>query len=372
MKKILIIATVQSHIAQFHKKFIKSLQKDGFVVHVAARNNLDEKDTLKLSEPNKIFDLNFSRSPFSLRNLKVLRELRYIINNENYDIIHCHTPMGGVLGRMAAKKARRSGTKVIYTSHGFHFYKGSPIINWMLYYPIEKILSNKTDAIITINQEDYILAKKKFKKSKVYKVNGVGIDEERFNNIKQFDLKSYFPKVSNPYILTVIGELNDNKNQLFLINSMRQLIKINSNIVLALVGNGSNYMKYKKKIYKYKLQDNIVLLGYRRNVAGILYDTDVLVSSSKREGLGLNLVEGLTMGKSILASNIRGHRDVIINSTIGELYELDDQEEFNKKLLKIYHGYIQKDYNNEEYKKHIDKFKITKINKKLIKIYTEL
>ena len=369
MKKILIIATVQSHIAQFHKKFIKSLQKDGFVVHVAARNNLDEKDTLKLSEPNKIFDLNFSRSPFSLRNLKVLRELRYIINNENYDIIHCHTPMGGVLGRMAAKKARRSGTKVIYTSHGFHFYKGSPIINWMLYYPIEKILSNKTDAIITINQEDYMLAKKKFKKSKVYKVNGVGIDEERFNNFKPFDLRSCFPKVKKPYILTTIGELNDNKNQLFLINSMRKITKMNPDIVLVLVGDGPNYIKYKNKIHKYDLQDNIIMLGYRRNIAGILNETDLLISASKREGLPMNLIEAIIMNKKIIASNIRGHKDIVVDPSIGSLFELENQEHFIETLMKKY-NIAAKNNNRDDYlKRYIRKFSVSDINKEIKDIY---
>src|SRR5690554_2967051 len=179
--------------------------------------------------------------------------LKKIINNGNYDIIDLHTPMGGMLGRMASRKARKKGTKVIYTAHGFHFYEGAPLLNWLIYYPIEKYLSRKTDVLITINQEDYELAKKKFKMKKVFKINGIGINEKKFTNIKEISLKEYFPNVKNPFILTFVGELNDNKNQIFLIKSFHEIVKTHPNIVLCLIGNGKNKNKYQKEIDKLKL-----------------------------------------------------------------------------------------------------------------------
>ncbi|NLO97204.1 MAG: glycosyltransferase family 4 protein, partial [Peptococcaceae bacterium] len=150
MKKVLLIATVQSHIAQFHKPLINVLHENGYEVHVAARDNLSEKNGLVLDTADKTFNVNFSRSPYSFNNIVVYKQIKHIISENNYQFIHCNTPMGGVVGRLAARKARKSGTKVIYTAHGFHFFKGAPLINWLVYYPIEKILSGFTDVLITI------------------------------------------------------------------------------------------------------------------------------------------------------------------------------------------------------------------------------
>src|SRR5699024_4264780 len=139
MKKVLLTATVQSHIAQFHKPLINLLQDKGYEVHIAARDNLSEKNNLRLEEPDRIFNIPFDRSPLSIKNILAYSELKKILSENKYNIIHCNTPMGGVITRLAARKYRKKGTKVFYTAHGFHFYKGSPKSNWLLYYPIEKI-----------------------------------------------------------------------------------------------------------------------------------------------------------------------------------------------------------------------------------------
>jgi glycosyltransferase EpsD len=81
-------------------------------------------------------------------------KLKNIIADNDYDIIHCHTPVGGALARIAARNYRKRGTKVIYTAHGFHFFEGSPVKNWILYYPLEKWLSRFTDVLITLNSEE--------------------------------------------------------------------------------------------------------------------------------------------------------------------------------------------------------------------------
>ena len=134
--KVLLTATVQSHICQFHKPLVEVLHAHGCEVHVAARNNLAEKNGLKLDFVEKVFDIPFSRSPKSKDNLRAEKMLKQIINEGNYDVIHCNTPMGGIVTRIAAKQARKNGTRLIYTAHGFHFYEGSPKKNWMVYYPI--------------------------------------------------------------------------------------------------------------------------------------------------------------------------------------------------------------------------------------------
>lgn len=146
MKKVLFTATVDSHILQFHIPYLKYFKEQGYEVHVATNGNE------KIPFCDVKHKIHFERSPFKINNLKAIKQLRKIIEQEKFEIIHCHTPVGSVTTRIAAKKARRKyNTKVIYTAHGFHFFKGAPIINWVLFYPIEKWLSKYTDCLITIN-----------------------------------------------------------------------------------------------------------------------------------------------------------------------------------------------------------------------------
>lgn len=159
-KKVLLVATVQSHIAQFHRPLANLLHEHGYEVHVAAKNNLAEKNGLQIDFADKIHDLPFSRSPKSKDNYYAYKQLKKILDAEKYDVVHCNTPMGGIVTRLAARATRKKGTQVIYTAHGFHFYKGGPLKSWICYYPIEKLFSRLTDILITITHEDYALASK--------------------------------------------------------------------------------------------------------------------------------------------------------------------------------------------------------------------
>jgi glycosyltransferase EpsD len=165
--KALLVASVQSHIAQFHRPLIKVLKEKGFTIDVAARDNLDEKNGLKIENVDHIFDVPFHRSPIKKQNRGAFTQLKKIINEGNYDIISCNTPVASVLTRIAANNARKQGTRVFYMAHGFHFCKGAPFKNKLLYYPVEKFCSRFTDVLITINKEDYDLSKKKMKAKKL-------------------------------------------------------------------------------------------------------------------------------------------------------------------------------------------------------------
>lgn len=132
-KKILLVATVQSHIAQFHRPLAEVLHAHGYEVHAAARNNLAEKNGLQLDFVDKVFDVRFSRSPKSKENMIAFNQLRGIVDSGNYEVVHCNTPMGGMIARLATRAARKKGTKLFYTAHGFHFYDGAPKKNWMIF-----------------------------------------------------------------------------------------------------------------------------------------------------------------------------------------------------------------------------------------------
>ncbi|MDF2486669.1 MAG: glycosyltransferase family 1 protein, partial [Herbinix sp.] len=174
MKKVLFVATVvKHHISTFHIPYISWFKLNGYETHVCAKNDYENKEDCVIPYCDKYYDLPFGRSPLSSCNITAYKQLKRLIDTNEYDIIHCHTPVGGVLTRLAAKKARKSGTKVIYSAHGFHFFKGAPLKNWMLYYPVEKHLAKYTDCLITTNKEDYLGIKDKFHAKSIKLVNGV-------------------------------------------------------------------------------------------------------------------------------------------------------------------------------------------------------
>ncbi len=182
--RVLLVATVQSHICQFHKPLVSMLHEHGCEVHVAARNNLAEKNGLALDFVDQVFDLPFERSPFSGKNVVAYQDLKRIIARGGYDVVHTNTPVGGMVGRLAARKARKSGCKVFYTAHGFHFFQGGPKKSWIFYYPLERLMCRYTDELITVNEEDERLARKKFRVC-VSRIHGVGADSGRYAAVSE-------------------------------------------------------------------------------------------------------------------------------------------------------------------------------------------
>lgn len=337
MKKVLLVATVQSHIAQFHKPLVELLRKNEYEIHVAAKNNLFEKNGLALPEVDKVFDIPFSRYPFDFGNIKAYKILKEIINNENYDFVHCNTPVGGVVARLAARKQRKQDCKVIYTAHGFHFYKGASIKNWFLYYPIEKILSRITDVLITITKEDYCLVKNKFK-CRVCYINGCGVDDKRFLSVSNSDvleLKKQYG-LEHKFVALCTGELNNNKNQKFLIDVVEKVSKTIPNFCLILAGNGPNEEELKQLVKQKNLENNVLMIGYRSDIEKYVNACDIVISASLREGLPFNIIEAMICKKPIIASNNRGHRELIIDNVNGFIFEHESIDKCVNLIKKLY------------------------------------
>lgn len=354
MKKILLVATVQSHIAQFHKPVINMLRENGCVVDVAAHDNLALKKNLTLTEPDCIYNIPFHRSPFDLRNIKAYKTLKKLINQKEYDVIHCNTPVGGILTRLAAKKARKKGTKVIYEAHGFHFFEGGPKKNWLLYYPIEKMFAKRADLLITINKMDYELATKKFKTKQIERIPGVGV------NLKQFigeqdkkDVREELGLDKNSKIVLSVGELNDNKNHKVVIRAMAELNDKNVHYLIA--GNGPNKQILSDLAVKLGVQDNVHFLGYRRDLPHVYQSADVFVLPSFREGLGLAAIEAMHFGLPIITSNRHGINDYSISGVTGYKYSPNDYKGFAEGIkdllandeLRLKMGEYNKTFSNE-------------------------
>ena len=333
--KVLLTATVQSHICQFHRPLVDMLHERGYEVHVAAKNNLAEKNGLKLDFVDKVYDVSFSRSPKSTDNLRAYKQLKKILAENEYEIIHCNTPMGGLVTRLAAKKFRKNGTMLIYTAHGFHFYKGAPLINWLLYYPIEWICSWFTDYIITINREDYNRAKKHLHAKSIGYIHGVGVSMERYNTLPlSEDFKSKLGYADDDFIVLCTGELNKNKNQQELIKAISKID--NTKIKAIFAGNGAESDNLIKLAAELGVSERINLVGYRTDLEKFVKISDVVVSMSIREGLGLNIIEAMMCKKPIVAAENRGHKDLIHEGKGGFLVAIHDSDALASRINTLY------------------------------------
>lgn len=369
MKKVLFTATVDSHILHFHIPYLQYFHEQGYEVHVAT-NGTEEIPFCDVKHT-----VSFERSPFKANNIKAIKQLKEIIDKEKFNIIHCHTPMGSVVTRLAAKQARKKyNTKVMYTAHGFHFFKGAPIINWILFYPVEKWLSKYTDCLITINEEDYTLAKNKFHAKKVELVHGVGVDEKKFqlnmSEEEKHNLRKQLGLQDDDFVLIYVAELNKNKNQMMLIQAMQQIT--DKTIKLLLVGKGELQEYYKQQVKQMHLDKNIIFTGYRKDIPQLLKISDLCVATSKREGLPVNIIEAMMSGLPIIATNCRGHRDLIKNEKNGYILEINDIQGLQECILKLYNEENLRKNMGKTGEKSAQQYLLKNIQDKMKKIYNEV
>lgn len=374
MKKVLFVATVQSHIMNFHIPYLKLWQDKGYEVHVATNMDTKKYDNVEAIISNVVWNnIDFDRNPFSKNSFVALRQLVNLMNENRYELIHVHTPVGGILGRLAAKITNTKN--VVYTAHGFHFFKGAPLKNWVLYYPIEKVMARFTDAIITMNEEDYIIAKNNFKtriKGNVFKVNGVGIDIEQYkvDDVKNMTFKKSLGLNENDFIITVIAELIERKNHNQIIESLEKIQHKYPHIKAIFVGDGKLYDNINDRIKERNLENNILLLGYRTDIRQILNITDVLGLFSYHEGLPKNIMEGMVAKKPIICTNIRGNIDLVENNINGITVGINKIDETKKAILYMYNNRDKLEYMKMNSYKRILDYDIKKVIKEIDYIYT--
>ena len=371
IRKVLLTATVQSHICQFHKPLVQMLHAHGCEVHVAARDNLAEKNGLKLDFAEKVYDVPFARSPKSTDNLRAYRELKMILQQEHYDVIHCNTPMGGIVTRLAAWSARKQGAKVFYTAHGFHFYQGAPKKNWLVFYPIELLFSRITDRLITITHEDHALAEKKFHCA-VSHIHGVGVDEERYHPVsdgEKANLRQSRGFDPRQKLILCIGELLPNKNQSMAIRMMKTVCETNPDAVLLLAGNGPKQAELEGLIGELALEKNVRMLGYCTDLEVWQQMADVLISCSKREGLPLNIVEAMLSGNPAVATKNRGHRELICENKTGYLVDVGDEQTMAQKVLDLLDDEILRKTMGTEAARQAKQYGFANVKQELEQIY---
>lgn len=338
MKKVLFIATVQSHIINFHIPYINLLQKKGYEVHVATKLDNDRYKNASEYVENVIWEnIDFSRNPLSKEIFKSYKQIYKYIKENKFDLIHVNTPIASFLTRLAAKKQNIS--PIIYTAHGFHFFKGAPIQNWFIYYPLEKMASKWSDAIITMNKEDYDISKLKFnnKRCNTYHINGIGVDFKKYVSLKANDsMRKKLDIESNDLVLSIIGEINKNKNQKQIIDALINLRSKYDNIKLLIVGDGDMYQDISSYIEEKNAKDYIKILGFRRDVPEILSLSDIVISCSYREGLPKNIIEAMISKSAIICTDVRGNRDLVTHMENGILVPVNDSEQMSKAIELLY------------------------------------
>ena len=378
MKKALMLSSVASMIDQFNMENIKILKSLGYEVHVLANfsfgNTTSDERTKEFKEELenmgiKVYNVPIPRKITAIKEMIFsYKKIKEICSENNYNILHCHSPIGGVLARLAFKDFRKKGGKLIYTAHGFHFFKGAPIKNWIIFYPIEKFCSKYTDCLITINKEDYKRAKG-FKAKEVKYVPGIGIDIEKIKDIKRDRkiLKEF--NIKNEVVLVSVGELSSRKNHKVILKALE---KVKGDFKYIICGQGAKKEELIKLSKELNLQEKVEFLGYRQDVKEILKASDIFCFPSKQEGLPVALMEAMASGLPIICSDIRGNKDLIENTKGGYLLKSDDLDEYSIKIEKLIENkFLREEMGNFNLEK-IKGFDIKKVNKFMEEIYNEL
>lgn len=337
--KALQLASVASMIDQFNIPNIKIQQSLGYQVDVAADFTSPGNITLERANELKkmlaamkvrVFDIAIPRSLNMSAIISSYKSVKKLLNQENYNLLHCHSPIGGVIARQAAKDKREDGLKVIYTAHGFHFYDGAPLRNWLFFYPVEKYYSRYTDVLIAINQEDYKLASEKLHAKKTVYIPGVGVDTNKFapRRKDREKIRSELGVKECQFMLLSVGELNENKNHGTVIRAIRDL----QNITYVIVGKG----ELESRLKQVAIDNNVDvrLVGFREDVASFYNAADAYILPSIREGLNVSLMEAMASGLPCLCGNIRGNVD-LIDDKGGYLFKPESVNEIGELVRKM-------------------------------------
>jgi glycosyltransferase involved in cell wall biosynthesis len=379
MKRALIIASVASMIDQFNLPNIELLQKLEYKVDVACNfkkgntctnQRLEELREELLCKGVGVYHIDFDRNVFNLLSVcRAYEQVDKIIKKNKYDFIHCHTPIGGVIGRIAG---HHNGIKVIYTAHGFHFFKGSKLSSWILFYPVERLMANFTDILLVINKEDYRLAKKwkSLKENKVILLPGVGLDTKKFadTRINRGEMCKELGISPDKFILLSVGELHKRKNHIVVLKALKKLN--NKNIVYIMVGNGQLEKEYRRKIKEYGLERQVIMTGNRRDIPQLCQLADCFVHPSVREGLGIAPLEAMAAGKPLISAYVNGIKDYTKNGVTGICVNPKSVDEMADAIRRMFSDEELRVKCGNVNKKIAKRYDIAKTNEVMEKVYT--
>lgn len=375
MKKALIVTAFADFIRAFLVKDIHILQDMGYDVHCAGNGRSFETDIAGfLKENGTVFhEIAFSSNrPFSLSSVRCYRQLADLLKEERFDAVFLHTPIPGVIGRAAAAKYRKDGMKVVYTTHGFYFHKGSSLKTRLVYKTIETVMSAFSDAIITINREDFAAAKK-MRCGKAYYLPGMGVNLERYRNCT-VDRREYRRSLGipeNAFAVLAVGELSRRKNHIVVVDALGECAIPNA--VFVICGRAVTEDDTSALLLEEAARKNVklILTGFREDIPEICRCADIGVLPSKREGLGLAGIEMLASGLPIVASGVHGIVDYVQDGFNGYLADPDDSHDFAEKIRKLYNGETRKEISGH-CSASVENFSIDRSTEELTKIFRDI
>ena len=374
--KMLYILNIANRVNSFSHASMCAASKMGIDFHIAGNWGY-ASEAERASDEQKygihIHQIDFLRAPYDFRNRKAMDQLQGLVKKEKFDIIHCNTPIGGVLGRLVGKKC--GVKKIIYQAHGFHFYKGAPLLNWFLYYPIERWLARYTDAIITINQEDYAFAQKKMRlrnNGKIYYVPGVGIDttqyqlDDSIRNHKRLELGL----TDEDMVLISMGDLIARKNYEVSIHAIARAN--NPQLHYLICGEGPRRKSLKELAAKLGVSEQVHFLGFRPDIKELLMAADIFFFTTLQEGLPRSMMEAMVSGLPCVASKIRGNVDLVVESKGGYLCEPSDVNGFAEAISNLAYAPEKRKQMAEFNLNHIKNFDVSIVTQVLSDIYSEV
>jgi len=367
-KKAAYVATVYSHLAVFHIPYMNMLQEQGYEVHAfaSADHSREEVESAGL----ECRDIPFSRNPLAWRNIRAMLALFRSFRREKYDLIHVHTPNAGLFCRLAARLA---GCKnVVYTAHGFHFYKGAPLLNWLVYFSIEWLMSWLTDTLIVINQEDYERAKKFPVRGKVVYLPGIGVDVQTYRHVdrgRSNELRVELGIAEDDFVVLCIAELNRNKNQIQLLQSIREMVRHGMHPVCLLAGRGEAEVHLKAAVAEWGLENAVRFLGFRKDIPELVQMADTVVLLSRREGLPKALLEAMAAGKPMVATDVRGSRELVVPGINGYLVPIGDVTPTVEALTELQSNAWRREVYSRGSVDRVDPYDIGEIANKLKEVY---
>jgi len=329
--KILFSASVYRHLVAFHKPYIQYFLDQGHEVFAIAKDDGNKEQIESLGVT--CLEIDIERSPFKIKNFRAYNQLKKIMREQNFDLITTHTPFISFIIRII--NANKS--KLIYTAHGFHFYKNGNFFKNFLYKSMEMYAAKYTDELVVMNQEDYTNAKKFFKEKNLHLINGIGVNLDLYNpqNIKDnTDIRSELELDKNDIIISYIGEMSKRKNQMYLLKNWENIQLKCPQAKLLLIGNGELEEEYTKYVKKNNIS-GVYFLGYRKDIKEILYQSDIVTLLSLQEGLPRCILEAIALHKPIVVSDIRGNTDLVKNGFNGFTVNLDSNNELIDKFISL-------------------------------------
>lgn len=366
-KKVMMLATTDNMIWQFLLPHIKHLQENGNTVEVVCAKTGFWFDELKEKHGLKMHEINFARNPLKLSNFKAYKKLKQLQKERKFDLIYCQQPVGGLMGRLLGKKFR---IPVIYTAHGFHFFKGCSFKSKLIYKTVEKWLSKYTDILITINDEDFEAAKK-MKAKHVAKISGIGMEFNKYAPITETkqQIRKSLELNNEDFVIVTVAEFIKRKNYNTMLKTIKELKNAGRNVKFVICGRGQEEENIKAQIKELEIENEVKLLGFRKDINRILTASDMFMLASFQEGLTLSVIEAMSYSLPCVVSDVRGNRDLVVDGKGGFVVETENEGMFADKIVSLIENENMRKQFAEFNKQESKKYTIESVKAELEEIY---